>query len=158
VRPIPRQGLSSTISPPNAADRSAMAIVVDASALAASLLGSSPGHRVLRRRLAAETCHAPHLVDAEIGNMLRRRVRRGELPAPDAQDLLLAAAPLIDHRYEMTGSLDQGAWALHENLSFYDALYVALAQALSVPLLTGEGRLSRMPALPCAVELTTGAG
>ncbi|MDA8393556.1 MAG: type II toxin-antitoxin system VapC family toxin [Actinomycetota bacterium] len=132
--------------------------MVDASALAFSILGSSPGRRSLRQRLSAETCHAPHLVDAEIGNVLRRRVLRGELGAPDAQALLLAAAPLIDHRYEMTGRLGQAAWALRENLSFYDALYVALAQALSVPLLTGDGRLSRAPALPCAVELTTGAG
>lgn len=131
-----------------------MAIVVDASALAISLLGSSPAHRSLRRRLAAETCHAPCLVDAEIGNVLRRRVLRGELPAPDAQALLLAAGPLVDHRYEMAGSLGQAAWALRKNLSFYDALYVALAGALSVPLLTGDRRLSRAPGLPCAVELT----
>lgn len=134
-----------------------MAIVVDASALAFSLLGTSPRHRALRRRLTAETCHAPHLVDAEVGNVLRRSVLRRELPAPDAQALLLASAPLIDHRYEMTGSLGQLAWGLHENLSFYDALYVALAHALSIPLLTGDGRLSRAPGLPCAVELVTGA-
>ncbi len=134
-----------------------MAIVVDASALVSSILGSSSGHRSLRRRLARETCHAPHLVDAEIGNVLRRRVLRGELPAPDAQALLLAAAPLVDHRYEMTGSLGQAAWALRANLSFYDALYVVLAQALSVPLVTGDSRLSRAPALPCAVELVPGA-
>lgn len=143
--------------PPTAADRNAMAIVVDASALAFCLLGASPGHRSLRRRLAADTCHAPHLLDAEIGNILRRRVLRGELPVADASALLRAAAPLIDYRYEMTGSLGLGAWALRENLTFYDALYVALAAALSVPLLTGDRRLSRAPALPCAVELT-GAG
>ncbi len=130
-----------------------MGLVVDASALVLSLLGTSPGHRSLRRRLAADTCHAPHLVDAEIGNVLRRRVLRGELPAPAAQALLLAAVPLIDHRYEMTGRLGHAAWALRENFSFYDALYVALAQSLSVPLLTGDGRLSRAPGLPCAVEL-----
>ena len=130
-----------------------MGLVVDASALVLSLLGTSPGHRSLRRRLAADTCHAPHLVDAEIGNVLRRRVLRGELPAPAAQALLLAAVPLIDHRYEMTERLGHAAWALRENFSFYDALYVALAQSLSVPLLTGDGRLSRAPGLPCAVEL-----
>ena len=130
-----------------------MGLVVDASALVLSLLGTSPGHRSLRRRLAADTCHAPHLVDAEIGNVLRRRVLRGELPAPAAQALLLAAGPLIDHRYEMTERLGHAAWALRENFSFYDALYVALAQSLSVPLLTGDGRLSRAPGLPCAVEL-----
>lgn len=135
-----------------------MAIVVDASALAASLLGGAPSHRALRRRLADEVCHAPYLVDAEIGNVLRRRVLRGELSALDAQGLLIAATPLIDRRYEMTGSLGQGAWALRENLSFYDALYVALAGALSVPLLTGDRRLARAPTLPCTVELVAGAG
>lgn len=129
-----------------------MAIVVDASALAGSLLGASPRHRSLRRRLAVETCHAPHLIDAEIGNVLRRRVLRGALSAPDAQALLLAAAPLTDHRYEMTGRLGQAAWALRENVSSYDALYVALAYGLSIPLLTADRRLSRAPALPCAVE------
>ena len=130
-----------------------MAVVVDASALAFSILGSSPAHRSLRQRLATDTCHAPHLIDAEIGNVLRRRVLRGELQAAEARVLLLAAAPLIDHRYEMTGSLGQAAWALRENVSFYDALYVVLAEALSVPLLTGDGRLSRVPGLRCAVEL-----
>lgn len=141
------------ISLPSVADGAAMAIVVDASALAFGLLGTSPAHRSLRQRLAADTCHAPHLIDAEIGNVLRRHVLRGGLPAPDAQALLLAAAPLIDHRYQMTGSLGRAAWALRENFSFYDALYVGLAQSLSVPLLSGDGRLSRAPALPCVVEL-----
>jgi predicted nucleic acid-binding protein len=131
-----------------------MAIVVDASALAFSLLGTSPGHRSLRRRLVADVCHAPHLVDAEIGNVLRRRVLRGELPAPEAQALLMAATPLINYRYETIGRLGQAAWTLRENVSFYDALYVALAQALSVPLLTGDSRLTRAPGLPCSVELT----
>ena len=100
----------------------------------------------------------PRIVDAEIGNVLRRRVLRGELPEGDAPALLLAASPLIDYRYEMVGSLGQAAWALRESLRFYDALYVALAQAFSVPLLTGDDRLSRAPGLPCAVELTPGAG
>ncbi|MGH9188614.1 MAG: hypothetical protein ACRD0Q_01050 [Acidimicrobiales bacterium] len=44
--------------------------------------------------------------------------------------------------------------ALRENLSVYHALYVALAQALSAPLLTADARLSRAPQLPCEVELT----
>ena len=130
-----------------------MAIVVDASALAFSILGSSPAHRSVRQRLATDTCHAPHLIDAEIGNVLRRRVLRGDLPAAEARVLLLAATPLVDHRYDMSGSLGQAAWALRENVSFYDALYVALAEALTVPLLTVDGRLSRAPGLPCAVEL-----
>ena len=130
-----------------------MAIVVDASALVLGVLGRSPTHRSLRLRLAGETCHAPHLLDAEIGSVLRRRTLRGELAPAVAESLLLAAAPLIDHRHGLTPSIARAAWALRDNLSFYDALYVALAQALSIPLLTADLRLSRSPALPCEVEL-----
>ena len=104
-------------------------------------------------RLAADPRRAPHLLDAEIGNVLRRRVLRGELAADAARALLLAAAPLIDHRYEMTGTRARAAWAPRDSPSFYDALYVALAPALSATLLTGDVRLSRAPGLPCAVEL-----
>lgn len=131
-----------------------MAIVVDASVLVLGLLGDSPTHRSLRKRLATETCHAPHLVDAEVGNVLRQHVLRGDLLASTAQALLIAGAPLVDHRHEMTGRLGQAAWALRENLTFYDALYVALAQALSIPLLTADRRLAAAPSLPCRVELT----
>jgi predicted nucleic acid-binding protein len=130
-----------------------MAVVVDASALITALFGASSGAYALRRRLAAEVCHAPHLIDAEVGNVLRRRALRGELAATDGQILLTAAAPLIDHRYEMTGALAAAAWILRDNLTFYDALYVALAQALTCPLLTADERLTHAPALPCAVEL-----
>ncbi len=95
----------------------------------------------------------PHLIDAEVGNVLRRRVLRGELSAADGEVLLGAAVPLIDHRYEMTGSLARAAWELRENLTFYDALYAALAQALDAPLLTCDERLGRASGPPCAVEV-----
>lgn len=127
-------------------------LVVDASALAVALLDRSPDGHALRRRLVSETCHAPHLIDAEIGNVLRRHVLRGELAASDAETLLSAADPIIDHRHDASGGLSQTAWALRENLSFYDALYVALAAALDVPLVTGDERLRRTPGLPCATE------
>jgi len=118
-----------------------------------AVLGGSSSARELRRRLAAEVCHAPHLIDAEVGNVLRRRVLRGELLPADGQLLLSAAAPLVDHRYEMTGALARAAWLLRDNFSFYDALYAALAHALTCPLLTADERLARAPTLPCAVEL-----
>jgi predicted nucleic acid-binding protein len=57
----------------------------------------------------------------------------------------------------MTGALAATAWALRSNVTFYDGLYVALAVALAVPLLTADERLSRAPSLGCAVELV-GAG
>jgi predicted nucleic acid-binding protein len=127
--------------------------VVDASALALAVLGTSPDHRLLRGRLSEETCHAPHIVDAEVGNVLRHQVLRGSLPAAEAEVLLGAAAALVDLRYGMSGTLGRVAWGMHQNLSFYDAVYVALAGALSLPLLTADARLSRAPGLPCAVEL-----
>jgi predicted nucleic acid-binding protein len=103
-------------------------------------------------------CHAPHLIDAEVGNVLRRGVLRSELAAADAAVLLRASAALVDHRYEMTGALARAACALRGNVSFYDGLYVALAAALAVPLLTADARLSRTPGLRCAVERVGPAG
>ena len=130
-----------------------MTLVMDASALVWAVAATSPSAGTLRRRLAAQPCHAPHLVDAEVGNVLRRRVLRGELTAADGEALLAAATPLVDHRYEMTGPLARAAWRLRENLSFYDAVYAALAQALEAPLLTCDNRLGKAPGIPCAVEL-----
>ncbi len=55
-------------------------------------------------------------------------------------------------RYPHTGGLALAALALRDNVSFYDALYVALATSLGLPLLTGDQRLSRAPGLPCPIE------
>lgn len=129
-----------------------MAVVVDTSALAFALLSNSASARELRHRISGEDCHAPHLIDAEIGNVLRQRVLRGELAASAAEALLGAASPLIDYRYQMTGRLARAAWARHSNLTFYDALYAALAAALSVPLLTADHRLAHAPGIGCSVE------
>jgi predicted nucleic acid-binding protein len=65
----------------------------------------------------------------------------------------LSAPGLIDHRYEHRGSLATGAWALRANLTFYDALYVALAASLNAVLITTDARLSRAPDLPCDVDV-----
>jgi predicted nucleic acid-binding protein len=59
----------------------------------------------------------------------------------------------VDQRYPHTGSLADAAWELRDNVTFYDALYVALAAALDVPLLTADARLARAPGLPCQVEV-----
>ena len=134
-----------------------MAIVIDASAMVVALLSRSSEAANLRRRLGADTCHAPHLIDAEVGNVLRRRVVRGDLAPADAEALLHFAAPLIDHRHEMIGALARSAWQLRETVTYYDGLYAALAAALSVRLLTADQRLSRASGLGCDVE-PVGAG
>jgi predicted nucleic acid-binding protein len=130
-----------------------MTVVVDTSALVSALLGSSAQAAELRRLLAVEVTHAPHLIDAELGNVLRRQVLRGEVQAAEALALLRAAEPLVDHRHATSGALASAAWALRYNLSFYDALYAALAGALRCTLLTADERLSRAAGLPCTVSV-----
>jgi predicted nucleic acid-binding protein len=129
-----------------------MPLVIDASGLIFALLGRSDQAAGLRRRLAVEVCHAPHLIDAEVDSVLRRHVLRASLPTVDAEILLRLGAPLVDHRHQMTGALARAAWAMRQNLGFYDALYVALAAGLGAPLVTANRRLSRAPGPGCAVE------
>jgi len=127
--------------------------VIDASALAYALLGVTPDAAALRNSLRDKDCHAPHLIDAEIGSVLRRRVRRGELSVAAALIALRAARDLVDVRYPHTGALAELAWSWRDNLTFYDALYVALAVRLGVPLITGDRRLADTPGLACEIEL-----
>lgn len=127
-------------------------VVLDASALVAALVGRSPEAIALGRRLVTATCHAPHLIDAEVGSALRRLVLRDELPASAAERFLHASTALIDHRHPMTGALAQAAWERRATVTFYDGLYVSLAVALAAPLLTADARLCRAPGLGCATE------
>lgn len=128
-----------------------MALVVDASALAAATLGR--GTARLRERLAQEVCHAPHLIDAEFGSALHRLVHIYEVGVEEARAELIAGPRLIDRRYAVDRRLAERAWAMRDNLTFYDALYVALASALRLPLLTADVRLAQSPGVDCTVEL-----
>jgi predicted nucleic acid-binding protein len=127
--------------------------VLDASALVLALNGKTDEAGLLRARLPRMRRHAPHLIDAELGNVLRRHVQAARITAEEAGAALRAARVLIDHRYPHAGSLAELAWTLRDDLSFYDALYVALAGRLGVPLVTCDSRLSKAPGLPCAVEV-----
>jgi predicted nucleic acid-binding protein len=95
---------------------------------------------------------APALVDAEVGQALRRQVRGGEISARKAgaalDDLLEMRLQKVPHRH-----LIDRAWELRDNVSFYDGLYVALAEALDAPLLTLDGKLARASGLRTEVEL-----
>ena len=129
-----------------------MEIVLDASAAVQALVPTDIGSARLLARLQGLTCHAPHLVDAEVGSVLRRGVRQGAVKASIAAGALRALDSLITNRYPH-GVVAAGAWALRDNLTYYDALYAALAARLGYPLLTADARLARAPGLPCAVEL-----
>jgi predicted nucleic acid-binding protein len=134
-----------------------VAVVLDASALVYAIRATVPSAAGLRRRLVEEPSHAPHLIDAEVGNVLRRHVLAGEISPSDAKTLLDDGATLVDMRHETSEALRAAAWRLRDNLSFYDALYVALAQAMDLPLLTVDAKLMRAPKLPCVVELVASA-
>lgn len=117
--------------------------VLDASVLV-EFLGGGRNSRMVDERLVAEehTLWAPHLIDAEIGQALRRRVRQGRLSAELAGGALREINDLPIERVEHE-LLIHVAWDLRDNFSFYDALYVALALMLDEPLLTFDARLAR---------------
>lgn len=127
--------------------------VIDASALVLALSGKTAAAKTLRARLPGIRRHAPHLIDAEVGNVLRRHEQAALISRREAYTALRAARVLIDHRYPHAGPLAARAWQLRHNLTFYDGLYVALADHLDIPLLTADARLSRSPGLPCRAEV-----
>jgi predicted nucleic acid-binding protein len=128
-------------------------LATDASALLYALTEPTDRAAALRARLARTHCHAPHLVDAEVGQALRRKARRGELDPDTAHATLHVIRSTVDTRYPLSGALAELAWAMRDNLSYYDGLYVGVAAALRVPLLTADARLAAAPNLPCEVEL-----
>ncbi|NUT96058.1 MAG: type II toxin-antitoxin system VapC family toxin [Saccharothrix sp.] len=127
--------------------------VVDASAALEALIGETSVGVVLSTRITESLCHAPHLLDAEVGDVLRRGVRRGVVTEEFARTGLEMLVGLIDHRYLHAGPLAERAWAMRDTVRFYDGLYVALASILDVPLLTTDVKLSKAPGLTCEVEL-----
>jgi predicted nucleic acid-binding protein len=130
-------------------------IVLDASALLELLLGSDLGRAVGARISDPELgLHAPHLADVEVAQALRRYVREGLLEASAAAAALaeLRALDLERHSHE---PLLERVWALRENVTAYDAVYVALGEALDAPLLTCDARLARAPGLRARVELAS---
>ena len=127
--------------------------MLDASALVELLLDTPIG-RVMATRIAdpAVGLHVPHLADIEVAQALRRYVRDGELSAADAADALESLRALDLQRHAHEPLLDR-VWSLRQNLSAYDAVYVALAEVLGTRLLTCDGRLARAPGMARRVEL-----
>lgn len=127
--------------------------VVDAAAAVSALARKDVVGIAAHKRIAEAICHAPHLLDAEVGHVLRRGERAGEISAEAARTALRALPEMIDYRYPHTGRLADRAWELRHTVTFYDGLYVALAAALDLPLLTADVKLSKAPGLSCALIL-----
>ena len=123
-------------------------IVLDASAALAGLLNDGTA----RASLAAEQVHTPHLVDSEVASGLRRHVATGLIAAEEGWAALDVWRRLGLTRHA-THDLLERVWELRDNLSAYDAGYVALAEALGCPLVTADARISRAPGLECPVTV-----
>jgi predicted nucleic acid-binding protein len=129
-------------------------LVVDASAEVAVLLNVGPEVKRIRERVArrGQTLHVPHLFDIEVLHALRSLILRGAISPERAR---LALSRLRDTRltrYPHT-SLMERIWELRENLSAYDAAYVALAEALDAPLVTTDAGLAQAPGIRAVVEV-----
>lgn len=128
-------------------------IVVDASALLEFLLQTPLGARVEARLFGEDDeLHAPHLVDVEIVQGLRRLVRTGEVSSGRADEAIADLADLDLHRHAHVDLLGR-AWKLRDNISAYDAMYVALAEAIAAPLVTCDGPLGKTPGHHAPIEV-----
>ena len=128
-------------------------IVLDASASIDWLLQTSAGHRIERRIFSrSERLHAPHLIDLEIINALRRLVRDGAVVPDRADEALsfLQALPLTRHAHT---ALLPRIWQYRHTLSAYDAAYVVLAETLGATLLTRDARLASAHGHAATIEL-----
>lgn len=128
-------------------------IVVDASVVLEILLQSNDGIAIAGRLLdREEPLSAPHLIDVEVTQVLRRYVLRGELYADRARQALdvLTVFPLKRYAHEpLLGRM----WAHRETLTAYDAAYVALAEGLRGTLITRDRKLAAVPMLLGVIEL-----
>lgn len=106
---------------------------------------------VARRLVAAQPLlHAPAILGAEVASALRAMLRRGDLSAGEARSAALRAAALRARRYPFEPFVSR-VWELRDNVTVYDAWYVALAETLETSLVTSDDRLRRSDGPRCPV-------
>lgn len=128
-------------------------LVVDNSVIVYVLL-EGRGNELLRRRLSApRTLHAPHVIDYEFHNALRGLLLGGHITDADAEFARTDFADLPIHRYPGSVTADR-CWSLRHNFNAYDGAYIALAEQLDAPLLTGDKK--QLGAHEAAVEVVPG--
>jgi predicted nucleic acid-binding protein len=127
--------------------------VVDASVIGHWLLSTRVPLRTIVSEFAGQApLAAPHLIDAEVGHLLRRHALLGKVSEERARIALddHLALPILRYGHQ---ALLPRAFALRDNATIYDALYLALAEALEAPLLTRDTRLARIPGIAAHVEV-----
>jgi predicted nucleic acid-binding protein len=128
-------------------------IVVDASAVLELLLRTEKGVRVQERMLdSGESLHAPHLIDIEVSQTLRRLVILKEITAARGKQALEDHVALHIKRAEHKVLLER-VWSLRDSITAYDAAYVVLAEILDCPLITCDAKLARSHGHKARMEL-----
>jgi predicted nucleic acid-binding protein len=132
-------------------------LVVDAACVVAALVDSGPDGAWADEILSADILAAPHLMPVEVANILRRAIMSGEISADTAS---MAHADLLALRVEFFpyAPFAPRVWELRDNLTAYDAWYVALAEELGAALATLDARLSRAPGPRCPFQIPPPTG
>ncbi len=125
-----------------------MTIILDSSVAIAALIDSGPVGEWAESILGSGALAAPHLMPAEVANILRRSAAAGEVTADVAS---LAHAEFVGRRIELFpyAPFASRVWELRQNVTSYDAWYVALAEALQAPMVTLDRRLPRASGPRC---------
>lgn len=127
-------------------------IVADASVVLVAMAFDDDNGEVARRALGRDAVGSPHHLDVEVVNGLRRLVRLGNVDL-DRATLAIEDLRTIDIVRTPLEHLLARIWALRDNVSAYDAAYVALAEALDCTLVTSDGRLANASGIRCTVEV-----
>jgi predicted nucleic acid-binding protein len=132
-------------------------LVVDASMVVAALVDSGADGTWAEALLVGDALAAPHILTAEAANILRRSAAAGLISAEQAS---LAHADLLDLRVELFpyAPFASRVWELRQNVTCYDAWYVAVAETLGAPLATLDARLASAPGPRCRFELSEPSG
>ena len=127
-------------------------LVVDASCLY-EVVADTESAETVRARLSADTDHlAPHVIDVEVFNVIRRAHMQGLLDATAASQAVEDLAAWPGERFGHRSLLGR-AWELRDNVRGWDAMYVALAEVLDATLVTVDRRLAAARGLRCTIEV-----
>ncbi len=126
-------------------------LVVDASVIAPAIADSGPDGDACRARIKGQLLAAPDLLRLETMSVLRRQLANGSLSSEQATNALddLLDLPLAVYP---TAPLLRRGWEMRDNVTAYDACYMALAEALDCTLLTADIRLANAPGTRCQIE------